>query len=91
MKQLHIFLHGKVQNVMLREHIRKAASMHNIKGWVKNRKDGSVEIVAQGREIDLEKFIPECKKGSFMAHVEKTEITDEPIEEEYEGFQIRHL
>ncbi len=76
---------------MLREHVRKAASKYNIKGWVKNRKDGTVEILAQGRELDLEKFIPECKKGSFMSHVQNSDIKDEPIEEELEGFQIRYL
>ncbi len=91
MKQIHLILHGKVQNVMLREHIRKSASQYNVKGWVKNKKDGTVEVIAQGREIDLEKFIPLCKKGSFMTHVEKFDQTEELIEEEFDSFQIRHL
>ena len=91
MKQIHIIISGKVQGVMMRDHLRKNASILNIKGWVKNKKDGTVEVLAQGKESDVDKFIDICKKGSFLANVQNVEMNNIPIEEEHEGFQIRHL
>jgi acylphosphatase len=86
-----MIISGKVQGVMMRDHLRKNASVLNIKGWVKNKKDGTVEVLAQGNEKDIDKFIDVCKKGSFLALVQNVEMKEIPIEEEHEGFQIRHI
>lgn len=90
MKQIHVIVRGRVQGVFYRNHVRNSAENLGITGTVKNLSDGTVEIVAQGEKEPLEEFLKKCKKGSMMAFVEKLDIQDQEISEEFEEFQIRH-
>ncbi len=77
-----ITIYGKVQNVGFRYYTLKTAVQFHIKGWVRNRADGSVYIEAEGDSIDLETFADWCRRGPQWARVDRIEIQDIP----YTGF-----
>lgn len=89
MKQIHLLISGKVQGVFFRAYAKGKAKELSLTGWVKNLEDGRVEILAQGKEGELEDFRSWCYKGSPKSKVEKVEFTFNEISEDlYKGFQI---
>ncbi len=83
MKHIIITLFGKVQGVFFRVAAKKMAEKLQINGFVKNLKDGSLYLEAEGSEESLEKFIFWCKKGPKWASIENHEIKVG----EFEGFE----
>jgi acylphosphatase len=68
-------IRGKVQGVFFRAStVEKAASL-NIKGYVKNRNDNSVELDAEGNKEQLEQLLQWCHEGPPAASVESVETT----------------
>lgn len=67
---------------------QSTARKHGITGWVRNRSDGSVELLASGKEDALETLISECYEGPGSAEVESIYIEDAP-QEKLDGFRIR--
>lgn len=82
-------IYGKVQGVGYRYFTEKIAKNLNILGYVKNLEDGTVEVVAQGKEEDLQKFIEQLKIGPFLAKVEKIDIIFKKPTDTYLYFEIR--
>lgn len=74
MKEVSAKIHGKVQGVGFRQYTKKQAGKLNLDGWVKNMPDGTVEVIAQGKEDKLETFIEHLKSGPYFAEVENFEI-----------------
>ena len=89
MKRVKLIVSGKVQEVFYRNHIKKAAASFSVKGYVRNLPNGTVEVLAEGNELEVEKLISECRKGSFIARVDNVEIINEKPTGEFEDFQIR--
>ena len=75
-KTLHLLVEGEVQGVFYRATAREKANELNIAGWVKNTKDGNVEIVCQAAEPVLQQFIKWCKQGPPKAKVEDVKVTE---------------
>lgn len=67
----NITVSGIVQMVGFRYHTFSQATGLNINGWVRNKADGSVEIMAEGRKEDVEELIQWCHKGPPSAAVKK--------------------
>jgi acylphosphatase len=84
----HVFISGLVQGVFFRWETRKNALKNNVKGWVRNLRDGRVEAVFEGEKEDIEKMIKFCEKGPPGAKVEKLEVKWENYKGEYENFEI---
>jgi len=82
---------GRVQGVFYRKAVSQAAMRKQIRGYIKNLPDGSVEVVAELIDDDLEEFIELLKDGSPLSHVEDIQI--EKIDDAdllYDGFEIRY-
>lgn len=90
-KRIHAFVSGRVQGVNYRFFTRKIANMLGIKGWVRNLPDGRVEIVAEGKEDAIEKFIDFLREGPIAARVDNVDINEEKFKNEFEDFEIRFL
>ncbi|GGL40567.1 acylphosphatase [Sporolactobacillus putidus] len=73
-KCVHLMVQGLVQAVGFRYFTWQKASEQHITGWVRNRMDGSVEIVAEGSETNIDRFIKTIKKGSPFSHVQKVDV-----------------
>ena len=88
-KMVHkIILHGKVQGVFYRKSAKIEADRLGVFGWVRNKDDGTVEVLAAGDKNSLEKFINWCKVGSPFAEVKKIEIEEIKTSQEFDKFEI---
>jgi tRNA pseudouridine55 synthase len=82
-------VYGKVQGVGYRYFVREKAQILDLFGYVKNLEDGTVEVLAQGREENLQKLIEELKKGPYLAKVEKIDIIFRKPLEIFRNFEIK--
>ena len=89
MKQAYaVTLSGRVQNVGFRFATVEKAQEIGIKGFVKNKPDGTVYIEAEGEADDLNRFLEWCKEGPPAAKVENSETQEIPIQE-FTGFNVK--
>ena len=89
MKQLHVFFAGRVQGVGFRATTEEIARRLKVNGWVRNRRDGRVEVVAAGEETQLQAFLYEVSGGVLASHIREREVEWGEAEEEYSGFRVR--
>jgi acylphosphatase len=87
MHTIHLIVAGKVQGVYYRVSAREAARQLGITGWVRNRPDSSVEILATGEPAQLEAFVAWCKKGPAGAIVYQLTREERPLQL-FDGFTI---
>jgi len=90
MKRFHIIVHGKVQGVFFRDNIQKKASESNLKGYVKNLPDGTVEIIAEGNEDIIKQLITFCNKNPGYSNVTDIEIKESKPTNEFNKFEVRY-
>jgi len=76
-----LIVRGRVQGVWYRGWTVDQAAELGLDGWVRNRRDGSVEILAEGPEQAVATLIERCRKGPSSARVEQVEAdeADEPV------------
>lgn len=89
MKAVHIIVHGIVQGVGFRYFVWRRARAYGIHGWVRNRPDGTVEILAQGEEGMLNEFIKDVKIGPPAAHITRVDIQESSPDFSLNDFEIR--
>lgn len=76
-RSVEIRIYGKVFNVGFRRYVHRYALENNIVGYVENEwATGSVHIVAQGEDSDLDEFVALCKHGTPYSIVDRVEISD---------------
>lgn len=73
-KQALIKVTGRVQGVFYRAHAEEKARQLKLTGYAKNLPDGSVEILIQGSEEEIKKFINWCQDGSPSATVDRVKV-----------------
>jgi acylphosphatase len=74
-----VIARGHVQGVFFRNSVQRLAGQRDVAGWVRNRPDGSVEAVFEGRPDDVEALVEFCRKGPRGAHVESVEVVAEEL------------
>jgi acylphosphatase len=72
----HVMFRGRVQGVGFRAHVEDVAARTLVGGWVRNRRDGTVEAVFAGDAKAVDDTIAACRKGSYAARVDGVEIRD---------------
>lgn len=70
---MHGTVHGDVQGVGFRYFLMREAQRLGLRGWVRNRDDGTVEFVAEGGRPDLERLMQAAERGPRMAQVERVD------------------
>jgi acylphosphatase len=65
----HVLIRGTVQGVGFRYWTRRTATARGLQGWVRNRRDGSVEAVFAGPEPAVAEMIALCRRGPASARV----------------------
>ena len=80
---------GRVQGVWYRDTVKKKALEKNITGYAKNLPDGTVEVVANLKEEDIESFQKILKKGSLLSNVQSIEV-GEIMPLYFETFEVRY-
>jgi len=66
----HVMISGRVQGVGYRAWVEHQATAHDLEGWVRNRRDGSVEAVFFGPDDVVSKTIASCRCGPSSARVD---------------------
>jgi acylphosphatase len=66
----HVTMHGRVQGVGYRAFVEHEALRRGIEGWVRNRRDGSVEAVLAGDVDAVTAMIESCRRGPMGARVD---------------------
>ena len=79
LKHFNIKVYGRVQGVFFRASTKTQADALNIKGFVRNEKDETVYIEAEGEEDNLKKFIEWCSQGPKYAVVERCDVIESEI------------
>lgn len=74
-ERLHAVIRGDVQGVGFRYFLIRRAQALGLSGWVTNRDDGAVELVAEGGRADLELLERAAREGPRLARVAKVDIT----------------
>ena len=82
-------LSGRVQGVGFRYFTLDAARRENLRGYVTNRDDGSVEAVAEGEAESLERFERALRRGPSRSRVEQVMIDEVNPDQGSAGFFIR--
>jgi acylphosphatase len=79
---------GRVQGVGFRYALADEARNRKLSGWVRNRRDGSVEALVVGPEADVEAIIAWAHRGPPAARVSAVAVAVEPATTDARGFEI---
>jgi acylphosphatase len=77
----HVVFRGRVQGVGFRAFVEDEAARTGVEGWVRNRRDGTVEAVFAGKAKAVEDTIAVCRKGSHASRVDGVEMCDARTDE----------
>jgi acylphosphatase len=76
----HLIIHGRVQGVFYRDWTVETARGLGLTGWVRNRRDGTVEVAVQGEDEAVERFVGMAKDGPPRASVTLIDVDSGPTE-----------
>jgi acylphosphatase len=89
-RALHAEVRGRVQGVGFRWFVVREAAALGLRGYARNRPDGSVEVVAAGDAASLDRLVARLRVGPPAAAVEVVECRAlEPVPD-FDRFEIRH-
>ena len=77
----HVVFRGRVQGVGFRAFVEETAVNARVSGWVRNRRDGTVEAVFAGEAKVVEQTIAACRKGPAVARVDAADVRDGSADE----------
>ena len=76
MRVVRLTIRGSVQGVGYRAFVEDEARARGLKGWVRNRRDGSVEALIAGEPQAVEAMVAACRRGPRSARVDTVEIAE---------------
>ena len=86
--RLHATIHGEVQGVSFRYYAQRRAIGLGLGGFVRNRWDGSVEVVAEGEREAVDQLLSWLHSGPPSAHVERVDAQWEKPSGEFRRFEV---
>jgi len=86
----HAVISGRVQGVFFRLETKHAADGFGVFGWVRNKRDRTVEAVFEGTEKNVMSILKWCKKGPPIAKVIDVDVTWEDYKGEFSSFEITY-
>jgi acylphosphatase len=78
-KALRLIIEGRVQGVGFRAWMVDVANAAGVDGWVRNRRDGTVEALVAGEPGAVEQVVAECRAGPSMGRVSR--VREEPADD----------
>lgn len=87
MVRAHVMFSGTVQGVGFRFTVQRQALSLDLKGWVKNLPNGSVELLVEGPKEKIEKLCQNIEEY-FDGYIRNKDIQFTPAQEKFENFQI---
>lgn len=86
--RIHALVSGVVQGVGFRYFVLNAARTAGLVGFVKNLRDGSVEILAEGPREELERFARDISEGPRRGLVKDVQLRWTESTGEFESFEV---
>ena len=87
MTRVHIFYSGTVQGVGFRYTVYRLAIGLNLTGWVRNRRSGRVEVLAEGDEKNIKQLIDGIEKH-FSDYIREKNVANHGFEGNFGSFEI---
>ena len=84
----HVVIHGRVQGVGFRAWVHHHAELNGLAGWVRNRRDGSVEALFAGPGTEVEAMVRACREGPASASVTDVDMLPDPERPESRRFAV---
>jgi acylphosphatase len=88
-RRLHARVLGRVQGVGFRYFVMSAATELGLSGWVRNRRDGSVEVLAEGDFDKLKSLVGVLERGNRSSAVMEVKTNLQPASGEFSSFYVR--
>lgn len=88
MTELYATITGRVQGVSYRDYVQVSAGKLKLTGFVRNNRDGSVAVVAQGMPDELKLFVEYLHEGSLLSKVEGVGVEWRTATVSYDDFSI---
>jgi len=88
--RVRLLIEGRVQGVWFRESTRREAERLGVRGWVRNRREGTVEVVAEGPEDGVRKLAAWCHHGPPSARVTRVQEFEEAYQGEFASFNVEY-
>lgn len=89
-KCIQLVIRGRVQGVYFRASAQREARQLGLTGWVKNRPDGSVEVMVEGEEDQVKDFLSWAQHGPATARVDDIETRWRSYSGQFPDFRIAH-
>jgi acylphosphatase len=86
--RIHALAMGTVQGVGFRYFVLKTAKAAGLTGFVRNLRDGSVEILAEGPREELERFVRDISEGPRCGLVRDVQVTWTASTGEFASFEV---
>ena len=86
----HAVISGRVQGVFFRAETQRAADGFEILGWVRNKRDGTVEAVFEGEQQAVDAVLQWCQEGPNLAVVKNVEVKWLDYTGEFKRFDITY-
>ncbi len=86
--RVHLIIEGRVQGVFFRDSTRRQARSLGVTGWVRNMRNGNVEVVAEGPEDRVRQLVDWCRRGPSAARVDRVEEDREAHRGEFDDFSV---
>jgi len=83
----HVWISGRVHNVWFRDACRREALARGVDGWVKNLADGRVQLLVEGPENQVAKFL-KAVRDKWKNDIEKEETEDQKPTGKFTRFEI---
>jgi acylphosphatase len=86
----HAIITGRVQGVCFRMETCRAVEHLAVSGWVRNKRDGTVEAVFEGEEADVKAALEWCHKGPSISRVEDVKVSWQDYAGEFIDFNVTY-
>jgi len=88
--RLQAVVHGRVQGVSFRYYTQRQAQELGLNGYVRNRWDGTVEVVAEGPRAALDSLLSSLRRGPRAAFVTQVDVSWSPATGGFHRFEVRY-
>ncbi len=86
-KAVRLFITGSLQSLFYRQFIKEHADTHNVKGFLRQREDGRIEIFLEGTTTEVDAMLPICRQGPKHAIIRNIEQRAERLQD-FKEFRI---
>jgi len=86
----HAIITGRVQGVCFRMETQLAVKHLKVSGWVRNKRDGSVEAIFEGDEADVKAALSWCRQGPPISRVDDVRVDWQAFTGEFTTFSVTY-